>query len=273
MIPEDPINPAVGTPVNLLTSFGLRDMTKSGRTRKRSTTLQPGEPKTRTCSSSALWIRCRMLARTSQPPQNKFIINGIPCGVLLLKVLIQVSAIDSNATVSSIRSQMGDLHEHIVEVGCDIIKFNEHVMLLVEKLSQRGQTSTDLLVNLFKACKAVRDQEFVQYIKDKESWYEEGHALSVDRIMDLAQEKYKILVDKDEWEAPSPGPEGYCRPGIAAYRCEKGAQEGQQQQKSPGTTKEKDKRKPKGTQKGTKPDERPDWLQKNVKPKESIQAS
>ena len=24
------------------------------------------------------------------------------------------------------------------------------------------------------------------------------------RIMDLAQEKYKILVDKDEWEAPSP---------------------------------------------------------------------
>ena len=87
--------------------------------------------------------------------RTEFIVNDVPCGVCLLKVVIRESAIDSNATANSIRNQLSELHVYIQEVGCDIIKFNQHVKLLVERLSQRGQTSNDLLVNLFKAYKAV----------------------------------------------------------------------------------------------------------------------
>ena len=44
----------------------------------------------------------------------------------------------------------------------------------MEGLASRGQESTDLLVHLFNAFKQAGDGEFVKYIKEKESQYEEG---------------------------------------------------------------------------------------------------
>jgi len=37
------------------------------------------------------------------------------------------------------------------------VKFNEHVKDLMDSLYARGQTTEDLLANLFKAYKAVKD--------------------------------------------------------------------------------------------------------------------
>lgn len=131
MIPGDPVDPAVGTPVNLLTSFGLRTHDQVSACEE----TFCNSP-TRRSQDSDMLFECIMnsLSDVGQNKVNlhktKFIINGTPCGVLLLKVLIQVSAIDTNATVSSIRSQMGDLHACIIEVGCDTVKFNEHAVVL-----------------------------------------------------------------------------------------------------------------------------------------------
>ena len=136
----------------------------------------------------------------SEPSQD---ITNQPCGSLLLKVIIRESHIDTNATTTAIRNKMSNLDDYIATIGQDITKFNAYVKSLVTSLEARGETSTDLLSNLFKGYKACSDKEFVHYIKTKEEKYEEGEDIDINRLMLLADNKYKILVEKGAWDAPS----------------------------------------------------------------------
>ena len=87
-------------------------------------------------------------------------------GILLLKIIIRESYIDSRAKVSAIRNQMASLPTYIEEVGYDIIKFNDRVNTLVAELRAHGHTSTDLLVNLLRSYVEVKDDDFRKYIKE-----------------------------------------------------------------------------------------------------------
>ena len=69
---------------------------------------------------------------------DQFILNGRESGILLLKVIIWGCHLDTNATTNSIRTQLSNLDEYITTIGCDIIKFNEHVKRLIEQLHARG---------------------------------------------------------------------------------------------------------------------------------------
>ena len=82
---------------------------------------------------------------------DQFILNGRESGILLLKIIIRESHLDTNTTTNSIRTQLSNLDEYITTIGCDIIKFNEHVKRLLEQLNARGGETQDLLTNLFKA--------------------------------------------------------------------------------------------------------------------------
>ena len=74
----------------------------------------------------------------------------------------------------------------------------------MESLRARGETTNDLLFNIFKAYKTVKDTEFQRYIMQKESNYEEGDInLTAERLMMLAENKYKTLVDKKQWRTPT----------------------------------------------------------------------
>ena len=46
------------------------------------------------------------------------------------------------------------------------------------------------------------DQECIKYIKTKEDNYEEGEELSPDKLMHLADTKYKALRGELLWNAP-----------------------------------------------------------------------
>ena len=87
---------------------------------------------------------------------DQFILNGRESGILLLKIIIRESHLDTNATTNSIRTQLSNLDEYIITIGCDIIKFNEHVKRLLEQLKARGGETHDLLTNLFKAYTSVK---------------------------------------------------------------------------------------------------------------------
>ena len=135
---------------------------------------------------------------------DQFILNGRESGILLLKVIIRESHLDTNATTNSIRTQLSNLDEYITTIGCDIIKFNEHVKCLLEQLNARGGETQDLLTNLFKAYVSVKDVCFVDYINEKLSRYEEGELMEADQLMTLTANKYKNMMIKNQWEAPSP---------------------------------------------------------------------
>ena len=135
--------------------------------------------------------------------KSEYHVGTRPSGVLLLKVMIHESHIDTNVTASSIHHQMAHLKDYIIKVNCDIRVFNRHVQSLIEGLNSRGQQSTNLLVNLFAAYKAAKDKKFIKYIEDKESAHEEGADMMVPALLKYASNKYKILYEKSEWCAPS----------------------------------------------------------------------
>jgi len=136
--------------------------------------------------------------------RDQYSINGTPCGILLLKVIVRESYIDTNATTSYIRGQLSSLDEYLPQVDYDIGKMNLHVQSLMEALNARGETTTDLLTNLFKGYKSAKDENFIKYIDLKEEFYEEGNALTATELMEFAKNKWSILKQKHMWNAPSP---------------------------------------------------------------------
>ena len=139
--------------------------------------------------------------------EKDYKVLGFPCGISLLKVIIRESYIDTNATSLHIRTQLSSLDTLIGKIGHDITKFNARVKMMMESLAARGETTNDLIINLFKAYKVVPDKAFVKYIVGKEEKYEEGQELNHNSLMKLADIKFKTLQQKGQWQAPSPDEE------------------------------------------------------------------
>jgi hypothetical protein len=74
----------------------------------------------------------------------------IPCGALLLKIIIMKAHVDTRETVSFIRTDLSSLDTKMMALDSDISKFNAYVKTQVIALEARGETTSDLLVNVFK---------------------------------------------------------------------------------------------------------------------------
>ncbi len=135
--------------------------------------------------------------------RNQYSINGYSSGNLLLKIIIRESHLDTNATTSSIRTKLSRLDSYIVTIASDITKFNGYVRFLIDSLAARGETSNDLLTNLFKGYGAAADKVFVEYIGRKLEKYEEGENTTADALMEQANSKYKLMREQNTWNAPS----------------------------------------------------------------------
>lgn len=180
-------------------------------------------------------------------------------GMSLLKVVLSESHLDSQATVTALRNRISNLDEHMLELDCNILEFNKYVQQTRESLTARKQISTDLMVNLFKAYKAVKDDAFKQYIEKKESEYEDdGREITVENLMNLAGEKYKSLKLKGMWQAQS-------ATDAKILALETKLRKVTQDKKSKDS---KDSKKP--AKAGKKQQEKkPDWLLNNKPPKPS----
>jgi hypothetical protein len=61
--------------------------------------------------------------------------------------------------------------------------------------------------NLFTAYKVVPDAMFKTFIQNEEDTYDRGGDITETQLMDLAQNKYQTLNDRNEWNAPTPDQE------------------------------------------------------------------
>ena len=195
---------------------------------------------------------------------DQFILNGRESGILLLKVIIRESHLDTNATTNLIRTQLSNLDEYITTIRCNIIKFNEHVKHLLEQLNARGRETQDLLTNLFKAYMSIKDVHFVDYVNEKLSRYEEGELMEADQLMTLTVNKYKNMMIKNQWEAPSPHDATIQAPisKVEKLQRELKCVPKVSQQKNPLKKKESQSIKP----------QRPKWLTNNEKPQKGQQS-
>jgi hypothetical protein len=100
---------------------------------------------------------------------------------------------------------LASLDEYMPTVNDDITKFNQYVMAQVELLKARGRDTQDLTVNLFKAYGTVKDTKFREYIAQKESEYEENNEeIPYEKLMLLAENKYKIRKVRQTWNERTP---------------------------------------------------------------------
>jgi hypothetical protein len=126
----------------------------------------------------------------------------IPCGTLLLKIIIMKARVDTKATVSFIRTALSSLDTKMMALDSDISKCNAYVKTQVIALEARGETTTDLLVNAFKGYETTQDSEFALFIKRKKDAYDEGRDITVTFLMDAAENKFKTRLLLKTWSAP-----------------------------------------------------------------------
>jgi hypothetical protein len=98
---------------------------------------------------------------------------------------------------------LSSLDTYVATVNSDIGKVNQHVKLLVQSLAARNQTTSDLLINLFKGYGAVSDEAFRAWLVRKQDDHEEANSLSPDDLMIAAKNKYDAMVETGTWNAPT----------------------------------------------------------------------
>ena len=134
--------------------------------------------------------------------EDQYTIGELGSGNLLLKIIVRESHLDTKATSTSIHTKLTELDTYLPTIGHDITKFNIYLKLLVDGLKSRGETTTDLLTNLFKGYLACSDRDLCDYIARKLNAWEEGTDIQPDRLTKHAADKYKTLLQKRLWNAP-----------------------------------------------------------------------
>ena len=127
----------------------------------------------------------------------------VPSGPLLLKLIISQAHVDSRATVSHIRTSLTQLDVKMLELDSNVELFNQYVKAQIKSLLARGETSSDLFINLLKGYKEANDVEFLDFIRRKENSYEEGEDITPNNLMADALVKYKARKLVDKWSAPT----------------------------------------------------------------------
>jgi hypothetical protein len=189
---------------------------------------------------------------------EEFYVAGRPSGLLLLRVIIRESHLDSNATTSVIGLQLTQLDDFMPQVNSNILKFNRHVQELMTALHARGATTQDLLTNLFKGYKAASDKKFWPYVERQESDYFDGITITPQSLMNKMSMRYKQLVVQKMWDAPREEGEKIMAMQAQINRY---APKKRNAAEKNETGKESKKQ---SAKKGRAPD--PDWLANNIKP-------
>jgi hypothetical protein len=91
----------------------------------------------------------------------------------------------------------------MIELDSDVKAFNFYVKAQIKSLSARGETSSDLLINLFKGYKAANDVEFLDFLRRKETSYKEGEDIDAKNLMADALIKFKARKLVGKWSAPT----------------------------------------------------------------------
>ena len=166
MIPFDPLNPGNGVPINMVSDYGrvtLEQVTAwvltfiHGNNRNSQNSKLLFDLLTNSISIEGL--------QRVQLWRNQDELNGLVSSECFLKVIIRESYPDSNATVSMVQLNLTNLDEYVLSNGTDIVAFNAYVQSQVDGLAARGEITNDLIVNLFKGYRAMKDQAFLDYLR------------------------------------------------------------------------------------------------------------
>jgi hypothetical protein len=152
------------------------------------------------CLSSSLTPDAR---NKLQLETDKFTVHNQVDGLLMFRMIVGLAQIDTRATVSVVRNNLTRLDTKVVELEDNITSLNEFVKSQMAILRARGETTNDLLTNLFKGYRAVKDQSFLRFVERLQDDYNRGQDITPETLMEEAENKYKSLVQEDSWKQPT----------------------------------------------------------------------
>ena len=89
------------------------------------------------------------------------------------------------------------------EAKHNIIKFNQHVNKQISALASRGETSNDIIIDLFTGYLSFSNKKFVEYIEKCQDEYEDGADITYQTLMHKTEKKYQSRILNDEWNSLS----------------------------------------------------------------------
>jgi hypothetical protein len=135
---------------------------------------------------------------------DAYYVDGILSGPLLLKLILKKAIIDSRATSANLQEQLTTLDSYMVSVDCNVELLNQHVKEVVAGLRAMGESTDELVVNLFKAYRVVGGSEFSRYMKNKRDAYDDGEDVQPDPLISVALAKSQSLIESGVWNMMSP---------------------------------------------------------------------
>ena len=132
---------------------------------------------------------------------SQYEVAGQQSGECFLKIIVWERYLDSNATVTTMRLNLTNLDEYMATNGSDIVTFNAYVQSQIDGIAARGEITSNLLVNLFKRYKMVKDKPFLDYLQTIENGHEDGSAVvDAPHLMLHAVNFYKNQITHKQWE-------------------------------------------------------------------------
>jgi hypothetical protein len=127
--------------------------------------------------------------------------GDVPSGMLYFKKLMMKAEVDSRAMASHIRDNLGSLDTYILTTAnSNISDFNDYVRNQMAALSARGETTHDLLNNLFKAYARAECEEFRDFVKDaRRDWERNRRAYEPEILMNECHDEYNRLLLLSRW--------------------------------------------------------------------------
>ena len=133
--------------------------------------------------------------------RSQYTINDVHHGPLMLWAIIQRATINVKASATLLREKLWKAPETLRNKKYDVQEFNAHIGRIMFQLRARGEEAPDTLLHLFKAYKSAPNNDFVQYVKHKESLYEEAEIeMTPQKLMGLAITKYNTLKEQELWD-------------------------------------------------------------------------
>jgi multidrug efflux pump subunit AcrA (membrane-fusion protein) len=138
-----------------------------------------------------------------------FTVNGVTYedGVAMLKVVFNLVAVDTQATVTVISRNLEStyLEAKLVQVEYDPIKYHLFVREQLLKLAQRNSPVPLIISGLFGAYKTVPDDAFASWATFTfQQWEMSSNSTWTNEyVMEEAEVRYNSIVEKGEWKVPT----------------------------------------------------------------------
>ena len=124
-----------------------------------------------------------------------YTVNGIIVAPLLFKVIMNRAELDTIVTSTIIRQELQELDVKILELNSNVTEFVEAVKGNIKKLDSRGEAATkdNLIMNIFKALKVVKDKCFREHFTTFEyNWLSGRRPMTSELLLNEAETYYKV---------------------------------------------------------------------------------